>query len=238
MDDKKRNNTNKAENLHSGHRQRLKERALYEGLDSFQSHQLLELLLFYALPYRDTNELAHRLLSRFGSFSGVLNADYEDLVSVEGIGPHAASLLTLMPDFFRRYHSDQAAPQPQLNTRAKIIDYAVGLFIGCDHERFYMICLDTQDRVVQAALINEGTLDQVTVYPRVVVETALRHRAKTVVLAHNHPGGALRPTAADVQLTQHIAALLAEIGITVQDHLIVAVDKYYSFQEKGLLGGA
>jgi len=223
--------------LHSGHRRRLKELCLAEGLDSFSPHQVLELLLFYALPYRDTNELAHRLLQRFGSFAGVLNADYQDLLDVPGVGPNTASLLTLMPEFFRCYQKDAGQDLTCLSDRSRLLDYAMGLFIGCSHERFYLICLDTQNRVNQAALINEGTLDQVTVYPRLVVETALRHRAKSVVLAHNHPGGAMRPTASDVQLTQHIAAVLTEIGITVLDHLIISGGKYYSFQEKGLLSG-
>jgi len=223
--------------LHSGHRQRLKELCLAEGLDSFPPHQVLEVLLFYALPYRDTNELAHRLLQRFGSFAGVLNADYQDLLEVPGVGANTASLLTMMPEFFRRYQTDAGRDPVCLSDRERLLDYVLGLFIGCSHERFYLICLDTQNRVNQSALINEGTLDQVTIYPRLVVEAALRHKAKSVVLAHNHPGGAMRPTAADVQLTQHIAAVLTEIGITVLDHLIVCNGKYYSFQEKGLISG-
>ncbi len=227
----------KGDKPHTGHRQRMKELCLAEGLDSFPPHQVLELLLFYAVPYRDTNELAHRLLARFGSFAGVLNADYQDLLEVPGVGANTASLLTLMPEFFRRYQTDPGQGPIRLSDRERLLDYIKGLFIGYGHECFYLICLDTQNRVNQAALINEGTLDQVTIYPRIVVEAALRHKAKSVVLAHNHPGGAMRPTASDVQLTQHIAAVLTEIGITVLDHLIINGANYFSFHEKGLLAG-
>ncbi len=223
--------------IHSGHRQRLRERALNEGLDGFSDVQALELLLFYARARVDTNEIAHALLERFGRFDAVLNAPPQELQSVPGVGAETAALLTLLPEFFRRYQLAAYPERTQLNSRADLMDYAVRLFIGFRYEAFYLICLDGQNRVNHAALLNQGSLSEVTVYPRVAVETALRFNARNVVLAHNHPGGVMRPTAADVQLTQRISAVLEEIGIGVLDHLIVSGDECYSFTEKGLMNG-
>ena len=226
-----------ANNVHSGHRQRLKERSLAEGLDSFDSHQLLELLLFYAIPYKDTNELAHRLLDHFGSFSAVLDADYNQLLEVKGVGLNTASLLTLIPGLCRRYQLDRWGERIHIDSSYTLGEYAVNLFIGCNYEKFYLICLDAQSNVIQSVLINEGTLNEVSVYPRVVVETALRHKAHSVVLSHNHPGGTLRPSAGDIQLTRRLVAVLNEINISVNDHIIVCGNRYISFAAKGLLFG-
>jgi len=223
------------DSIHSGHRQRMKDMALAEGLDGFSPHQVLELLLFYTMPYKDTNELAHKLVDHFGSFSGVLNADYEDLMSVEGVGPHTACMLALLPEIFRRYQLDAMGDKIHLPDPQSMGDYVRRLFIGCRYEVFYLIGLDNGNHVIHSTVISKGSLTEVSVYPRLVVEAALRCRARKVVLAHNHPSGNLRPSAADVQLTQRLKALLDEIGITVLDHVIASGDTYYSFAEKGLL---
>ena len=227
----------KADALHQGHRERLKQRCLDEGLDSFNDHQVLELLLFYALPYQDTNELAHRLLDAFGSFSAVLNADMSELMRVEGVGRHTATLLSFMPDLLRRYQLDQFGPRPDLSTLDRAGDYCCSLFLGKDYESFYMICLDTQGNLNRTALIGEGTLSNVPVYPRTAVETALRHHAASVILTHNHPGGSLQPSRDDLALTDTIARALATISVEVLDHIIVSRGKYSSLAEKGLLKG-
>ncbi|MDO4581109.1 MAG: DNA repair protein RadC [Bacillota bacterium] len=231
------NKERKQKPLHGGHRQRLKERYLNEGLDSFEPHQVLELLLFYALPYKDTNELAHRLIAHFGSLHGVLDAAYEELLQVPGVGANTACLLTMLPDLFRSYQLDRYQPRQQFPDTAALGSYVCDLFLGCDYEVFYLICLDMQNRLIKASMINRGTIDEVFVYPRIVAETALRHKAKRVVLAHNHPGGTLRPTSADLKLTRHIDALLRDINITVVDHIIAVGMQYFSFSEKNLLGG-
>lgn len=227
----------KTDSLHQGHRERLKQRCLEEGLDSFSDHQVLELLLFYALPYQDTNELAHRLLETFGSFSAVLNADYSELLRVSGVGRHTAALLSFLPDLFRRYQLDQFGDRPNLSTLERAGEYCAGLFLGKSYEAFYLICLDLQGNLNQAALIGEGSISNVSVYPRVAVETALRHRAAAVLLTHNHPGGSLQPSRDDLTLTDTVAAALATVGVKVLDHIIVARGKYYSMAEKGLLKG-
>lgn len=222
-------------NPHAGHRRRLKQRYLDEGLDSFTEHQILELLLFYALPQGDTNPLAHRLLEYYGSLAAVLDAEYEDLQQLTGLGPHAALLLSLLPDLWRRYRLSAQSPRPAFSNREQVAQYVQTLFIGSTYEVFYLICLNKRNLVTQAVKINEGTLDGVGIEPRLVAEAALRHRAKNVILAHNHPGGSLKPTSTDLYLTNQLAAVLAGLDIGVLDHIIVAGDQYLSFWEKGLM---
>lgn len=221
--------------MHEGHRERLRNRFLTEGLDNFEQHQVLELLLFYAIPRRDTNELAHELLRKYGSLAGVLEADPSDLAAHSGIGVNSAILLSMIPALSRMYFKDKWREKPELNSSTKAGEYAVALFAGKSYENFYVICLDTQNKVNFAALVHEGTINEAAVYPRLIVETALRHQANSVILAHNHPGGSLKPSEADIQVTKRISTGLNSISIKLVDHIIVAGDKYYSFAEKGLI---
>ena len=221
--------------MHEGHRKRLKMRFLKEGLDSFEPHQVLELLLFYSIPRKDTNELAHKLLERYGSLSGVFDADIKDIVKVPGIGENTAFLLNLIPHLARRYHNDKWGPKPELNSSTKAGNYAISLFAGRNYEAFFIICLDAQNRVNYSELVHEGTINEAPVYPRLLVEAAIRHKANSVILAHNHPGGTLTPSRADIEATKTICTALESISIKVIDHIIVCGDKYYSFAENGRL---
>lgn len=224
------------ENLHQGHRERLRNRFLAEGLDGFEDHQVLELLLFHAIPRGDTNPAAHRLLCRFGSLSAVLEADPRDLVAVEGIGKQATVFLTLIPQITRRYLHDRVSrDRPQLMTSDAVAEYLVPLMAGRAEEVFYVLCLDTQCRVIYPALLSEGTVKDAPVQPRKVVEEAIRHRAASVILAHNHPSGTAKPSNHDHRLTQHLVQALGALDIPVLDHLIVAGEQAYSFAREGVL---
>jgi len=221
--------------LHEGHRNRVKGRFLSEGLDGFCDYQALELLLFYAIPMRDTNELAHKLINEFGSLHGLLEADPEDICKRSGVSENAAVLITMIPQISRMYLNEKWGEKPLINSSTKSGEYAVSLFIGRTYEAFYVLCLDAQNRVNFSDLVHEGTINEAPVYPRLIVETALRHQANAVVLAHNHPGGSLKPSSADIEVTKKISNALGAISIKVIDHIIVAGDKYYSFAEKGLI---
>lgn len=222
------------ENLHAGHRTRLRRRFLDEGLDSFEDHQALELLLFFAIPRRDTNEIAHILLLRYGSLSGVLEADPVDLARTEGIGEAAATLLSLMPALTRRYSVDRGSHRrPVLTTSEGAAEYLLPLMAGRSEEVFYVVCLDTQCRVIVPALVIEGLPDRAHVEPRQAVEVALRHKAHLVILAHNHPSGQAKPTTADHRVTQALINAFSAIDIAVRDHIIVAGKDWYSFARAG-----
>lgn len=224
-----------ADKLHEGHRERVRKRFLAEGMDSFADHQILELLLFYCIPIKDTNDLAHKLLSEFGSLAGLFEASPEEICKQCKVSTNTAVLLSLMPSLARRYFTGKWSEKPLLNSSSKAGEYVVSLFVGRTYEVFYLLCLNAQNRVNYAALVHEGTINEAPVYPRLIVETALRHQASTVILAHNHPGGTLRPSGADKEVTERIVAALGAISIQVADHIIVAGHEYYSFMEHGLL---
>lgn len=221
--------------MHEGHRLRLKQRFLEEGLDNFEQHQILELLLFFVIPRKDTNPLAHELLNRFGSLSSVLEAPPSELEKVPGVGASTALLLSLIPHLTRAYLKDKGGDKPQLNSSSKAGEYLKVLFYGRPYEVFYVLCLDAQNRLNYPALVHEGTIDSAPVYPRLIVETTLRHKASSIILAHNHPGGTLQPSSADIDATRRIVAACEAISVRVVDHIIVAGDNYFSFADKGML---
>lgn len=223
-------------NLHAGHRERLRKRFLEEGLDGFEDHQVLELLLFCVIPRGDTNPVAHLLMRRFGSLSAVLEADPKDIAGVEGIGDKAAAFLSMIPQITRKYFHDRVVRnRPQLNTSEDVSEYLIPLMAGRPEEVFYVLCLDTQCRVIYPALISEGTVKEAAVYPRHVVEEALRHRAASVILAHNHPAGTAKPSQQDHHLTLLLIQALGPLDIKVLDHIIVAGDQAFSFTREGIL---
>ena len=222
--------------LHKGHRERLRLRFLKEGLDSFEDHQALELLLFQAIPRFDTNPIAHRLIQRFGSFSAVLEADPKDLASVEGVGENAAVFLSMIPQITRRYFHDRVKhSRKPLNNSESAAEYLVPLMAGRSEEVFYVICLDSQLRVLYPALISEGTVKDALVHPRHVAEAAVRHKAASVILAHNHPAGSVKPSTHDHKLTRNLVQALGGINVHVVDHIIVAGELIYSFSREGTL---
>jgi len=220
---------------HDGHRQRVKQRYLSEGLDGFQDHEVLEFLLFYCIPMKDTNELAHKMILEFGTLAGLFEADPMEISKRCGVSENTAILVSSITSFARRYDQVKRGSKPVLNSSSKAGEYVISLFIGRAYEAFYVICLDAQSRLNHAKLVHEGTINEVTVYPRLVVETALRHKANSVILAHNHPGGSLYPSKADIEMTKRVMIALEAISISVMDHIIVAGDKYVSFAEKGLM---
>lgn len=222
--------------LHKGHRGRLKARFLKEGLDSFEDHQVLELLLFQTLPRLDTNPIAHTLMQRFGSLSSVLEADPRDLASVAGVGETAAAFLTMIPQVTRRYLQDRVKhSRRSLNSSEAAAAYLVPLMAGRSEEVFYVICLDSQLRVLYPALISEGTVKDALVHPRHVAEAAVRHKAASVILAHNHPSGSVKPSTHDHALTRSLVQVLGGMNIPVVDHVIVAGELIYSFSREGTL---
>lgn len=225
-----------AENIHAGHRERVRERFMEEGLDAFEDHEVLELLLYYCVRQRDTNALAHRMLKEYGTLNDLLEAHPRDIARRCKVSLNTATLISLCVPLARRYMKRKWGDRPVLNSSFKAGEYAMSLFAGRIYEAFFAICLDSQNKVNHAALVHEGTINEAPVYPRLIVETALRHKANSVILAHNHPGGSLKPSAADIEVTRKIFAALKAISIHVVDHIIVAGERYMSFAEQGLMG--
>jgi DNA repair protein RadC len=164
-----------------------------------------------------------------------LEADPRDIERRCGVRQNIAILISLVAPLSRRYLKQKWGDRPAVNSSSKAGDYAMTLFAGRVYECFYVICLDAQNRVNHAALVHEGTINEAPVYPRVIVETALRHKANSIILSHNHPGGSLKASSADIDVTRKIIQAMKPIGINVVDHIIVAGDHYVSLAEQGLM---
>ncbi len=220
-------------NIHAGHRSRLRDRFMKEGLSGFSEHEILELLLTYAIPQRDVNPLAHALITRFGSLSGVLDAGEHELMQVDGIGKNAASLLCLMPELLGAYQKSNLGHRPLMTDLTQAKKYAQALYLGVHEERAYMLCLDQTGRVICPVLLYKGSIDRVPFHPRDIVEAALRHHAYAVILIHNHPGGTPLPSKSDYAATQLVLDALNVIGIRLFDHLIFGGDELFSMRRSG-----
>lgn len=221
--------------MHDGHRARLRERYLNEGLDSFAPHEVLELLLFYAIPRADTNVLAHRLISHFGSFAAVLEADPESLCEVLGIGKKTAVFLNLLHSASNYYVKNRWGDRPALLNTTDAGNYVRAQIGERTSEVFLLLCLDSYRRVIRSVLVSEGTVSETPIQPRKLAETALRHRACAVILAHNHPSGVLHPSDDDLALTRSLCVMFESLGINVIDHIIVAGAGFTSLAERGLM---
>ena len=217
---------------HDGHRQRLKTEFLARA-DSFPDHKLLELLLFYANPRSDTNPLAHELLDRFGSLSGVLDATPEELCKVRGMGEHGAVLFKTVKELAGRY----------LTARTRVDDIARNsrdyyallrpYFFGARNEQLCLLCLDGKGKVLGIRKLGEGNVNTVSITTRLVAEAALSLNAAAVVLAHNHVSGIAFPSEDDVATTDSLAPLLARLGVELVDHLIFVDDDMVSLRDSG-----
>ncbi len=218
---------------HDGHRSRLRDRFRKEGLDGFQPHEILELVLCYAIPRRNINEIAHGLIDRFGSVSAVFDADEEELVSKGGITGNAAVLLRMMPELSRVYRIDRWKDKVNLSKTSAAGQYAVDLFVGSSYEEFYVLSLDNSGGLLNCEKISTGTINETPIYPRLVVEAALACKANKVIVTHNHPSGSTIPSWMDIQSTKKIKAALENIDITFVDHIIVGGENYSSMKERG-----
>ena len=220
--------------IHDGHRQRLKEQFLREGLDPFTEVQALELLLFPIIPRRDTNPVAHALLNHFGSFSQVLEAPVEELMKVPGVGDHTAAYLHMILEAGRYYQISRSRQSKILSSLEKCGEYLKAFFYGKREENVYLLCLDAKCMVLGCKKISEGSVNSAGLSIRKIVETALSANASAVLLAHNHPSGLAIPSDADVDTTRKVAAALAAVDIQLVDHIVVADDDYVSMVQSGL----
>jgi len=223
-----------AENVHTGHREKMRDRFIRDkGFENFEDHQILELLLFYANTRGDTNPVAHRLIDTFGSLKGVLEARPEQLMAVEGIGKQAATLISMVVPLTRVWHRCAMEVPDRIGNSREAENYCLSILAGERTERFYVVSLNAKCNVLGRRKISEGSLSEVSAYPRMVMETALNYNAHSVLLCHNHPGGTCAPSPEDISSTIQLQRLLNGVGILVLDHIIVAGDRTYSMIQHG-----
>lgn len=222
-------------NLHQGHRERKKRQFLDFGPEPLADHEVLELLLFYAIPRQDTNPLAHELLHRFGSLEAVLEASQDELTAVPGIGENAALLLRLVPAVARRAAAGHHGRTVILNSPEKIGRYLLQCYAGAVREMVYELCLDQKGKLLTCCRVAEGSGASADFNVRTVLMNAIRCGASLVVLSHNHPSGLALPSAADQTATDRVQRALDTVGVQLLDHIVVADGDYVSMAQNGTL---
>ena len=219
--------------IHDGHRERVMERFLREGLDGFTEIQALELLLFFSITRGDTNPIAHALLDRFGSLDKVLDASVEQLTEVKGVGPKSARLIRTIKEMARYYEVTKVRQEKVLPTIEECGDYLKAYFKNRKNETVFLLCLDAKMKVLACREVGEGSVNYASVPIRRCVEMALEAGASSVVLSHNHPSGIALPSGEDIQTTRRMAMALSAVEITLVDHIVVADDDYVSMVQSG-----
>lgn len=223
--------------VHDGHRERMKSSFKKNGLDSMNDVNALELLLFYAIPRRDTNVIAHALLDHFGSLSRVFSASIQELCAVEGVGENTAVLISMIPQLVRKSMVSDAEKITVIKNSKDAGKYLVPRFAFEQDEVALLVCLDSQKRVIGCFELGRGVVNKGSVDVRKVVELALRYKASSVILSHNHPDSFALPSLADTAMTEQIYRSLRLVGITLADHIIVSGKDYVSYLDSGMLVG-
>ncbi len=221
------------EDLHKGHRARLREQYLASDGKGFSDHLLLELLLSYAIPRKDVNPLAHRLLNEFGSLERVLGATKSELSGIDGVGPQTVTLLQLVFDLHRRMELRVSFPQksaPRLNNTDRIARYALTVAAHDRYETLRLFCLDASLRLIRACELSVGSNSSVLTEPRQIIEKAFFYRADSIVLTHNHPSGNVAPSLEDLRINERLNGLAKELGLSISDNLILGERCAYSFR--------
>lgn len=220
---------------HSGHRERLRERAASGGLAALPDYELLELLLFRSIPRGDVKPLAKQLLARFGSLGGVLAASPEALRTVSGVGEAVALDLRLVHEATLRAAREQVVRRPVISSWAALLAYVKAALAHEPREQFRVLFLDRKNQLIADEIMNHGTVDHAPVYPREVVRRALELSASALILVHNHPSGDPTPSSADIDMTRQIADAARALRISVHDHLVAGRDGVASFRALGLM---
>lgn len=221
-----------SETIHAGHRERIRTQYRKQGMNGMPDHVVLEMMLMYAIPRKDVNDLAHRLLNTFGTLTGVLEADPLRLQDVPGVGEKTAVFLHSLYDLHRRLTLESAAANGtvRLENPEAACRYALALAIGDRYETLRIICLDANMGVLHTEVLQIGTLSHVSFEPRRVIETALTHKARFLILTHNHPSGIIIPSADDIKTAKMIEEIGSRLEIDVRDQLILSKNAAYSYQ--------
>ena len=221
-------------NPNKGHRIRMKRKFMRAGLEFFEDHEVLELLLFYCVTQQDTNKLAHRMLDEFGSLVNILELDWRDLIML-GLTENKAAFIRLVAEVNQRYHFEKAQRGIPLKTSDALGQLAKSWLMAERYEAVAAIFLDMNFRLLRVQKICEGSFHQVDVNLRKIVEATFRHGAQYVAIVHNHPGGTMEPSERDIESTRKIRNTMNGLSTYLIDHIIIADGKYISFAERNLM---
>lgn len=221
-----------SENLHKDHRERMRNEFLENGFnEETPPHKILEMLLFYSIPRKDTNEIAHRLINTFGSFEAVFEAPVEQLVKVDGVGLNTATLLKLILPIVSRYSSRKIIQQGEFRTSGQLGEFFVAKYSGFKKETFAITSLNANGKLLGFDILSVGDAVSVELSVRRVLETVIKRNPACVVMSHNHPAGNALPSADDIRLTANLSDTLENINVKLLDHIIVCDDDYVSMAQ-------
>lgn len=232
------NNINKSnvdKPVHSGHRERIKNKFLKYGLDKFDPHEVLELLLFYGIPLKDTNVTAHLLLKKFGSLSAVFDAPFHELIKIEGIGKNSATLIKIIPQICRIYQENLDKDKKRIFSYDEAGNFLVKKFIGRKNEFIILMLLDSKNQVIYCDIASEGTATTANIYVKKIVRLAVQYNAVYAILSHNHPSGECIPSQQDLNSTVWIYEALKTVEVKLIDHIIVSDNDFLSIAKSGIL---
>ncbi len=222
--------------LHDKHRERLDKKVRKDGLEALEPHEQLEHILYTAIPRGDTNDTAHRLLKKYKTIAAVLNADPEELEDIQGVGPRCAMFLTTLPSVLGIVERSLNFDEPiMLDTIEKIVGFAKTYFYGKLTEEAYLLCLNSTYRLISINRISRGAHDETYIYPAQVVRRAIRDKACSAVMVHNHPCGEVKPSMGDVTLSRDLARGFAAVDIIFADSVIITDKEFFSMREMGYL---
>lgn len=219
----------------AGHRQRLRDRFRINGLEGFHDYEFMELLLTYAIPRRDVKPIAKALIGHFGGIKGIFDASILELTACTGIGERTAVLIKLLKEGSALYLKTRVKNKEFLGSPQDVLNFCHYTLSGEKNEKFMVIYLSAKNEVIDSEILEEGTVNQTAVYPRKVIEGALRHKASALIFVHNHPSGDPSPSQTDRLLTDALVRAASAIEITVHDHIIIGRNKHFSGRENGWL---
>ncbi len=220
-------------NEHSGHRKRMRNRYLNTGFDSFEAHEILEMILYYCYPQKDTNPIAHKLLDTFGSISAIFDAPFDALVK-SGVSENVATYLKMIPDVSRVYLDDKNSNKNKIVYIDRLGSYFINKYIGRIDEHLMLLLLDSKCKELFCGVVSAGTTSSSDVNIRKIIDLAMRYNATNAVIAHNHPSGVALPSRSDLKATQVLSSTLSAVGVNLLDHIIIADDDYISLKDSAL----
>lgn len=219
----------------SGHKLRLRNRFVNEGMENFEPHEVLEIMLYRSFPYKDTNALAHRLIESFGSLAAVVEAPYTELETVEGMGRHSAITLSMWREFFRYYERSKKVKRNEVCPPEKLPELAAALLKNSVSEEMYVLCLDVKSRLLGTVKISQNSPTFVSATVREIIERSFRFNSAAIAVFHSHPTGLPDPSPEDARFTANLLSSCRHMGIGLVDHIIVAEDALFSFRLSGAL---
>lgn len=222
--------------MHEHHRERLRQKALKYGCEALEKHEVLELILGYSIPRRNTNDIAHKLIDRFGNLYGVFNADIEELCEIEHVGEYTATMIKLLNYVALEVGKNELPERTRFRRLSEVIDYARLLFMGAKRESVYALLLDSGFYMIDCVCISVGSVKMAEIDPSDIIKLADRRGISNVILLHNHPSGDVSPSKSDFDFTNGVEQVLSTFNIRLIEHIAVGMDKCHPIM-KALMQG-